>query len=184
MALVDELTSKIQDIWLKKIRRDAIENRLWNNEDALVASLHFHLRNDSMLKKNRLLRIWLNPTVFLKKDIKLRPDLVIVHLPDETTIDRKTYESYASERLMVAIEFKSRSQVQSYPYIEKDFERLRDIKIEFPGVGTIFCILDDNKDYTRRLEYVTRMSNKYKVLTLFGNDHHQNKWQAVSPSNV
>ncbi len=185
MTLVDELIVAIEDIWLEEMTRDAKHSWLWNNEDAMVSSLYFHLRKTPILRDNPLLRIWLNPSIpFKNQDVMKRPDLVIVHLPDDTHIDRKTYERYTFEKLLLAMEFKSRSQIQSYAHIEKDFQRLKEFKTEYPRVGTIFAILDDNRDYELRLNFVKEQSAKYNILALYGHDSQVDKWQIISPAHT
>ncbi len=178
--VIEGLLEDIQRIWLTKVRADAGHARLWNNEDAVAASLYYHLRKD-IIDERKQLRIWLTPSIPLSSKKKIQPDLVKSRLPENYVNEREEYERVVYEGMIIAIELKSRF-ITRWSVIRDDFERLLELRKEYPGIGVMFGFLN-NTVSGKRFEYVKQLSEEFSITTLYGNEK-RDVWKVIGQENV
>lgn len=109
-AVKNEILDTIVQLWEKDIRKDYNEDFLLQ-EDTLKCAFYYHLRRKlkSLLKENNL-RIYTEFNGSEYKQLKYRPDLVIVEM--KTKCDG-TYIMDWIEDVVVAVEFKFKNKSQT-----------------------------------------------------------------------
>jgi hypothetical protein len=174
-----ELIKLITRLWKDMIKRDAKKHWLKNNENAVVASLYYHIRNE-LASNHPELRIWFSPQFKIDSE-NIRPDLIITTIPDDSTHDFDSVVQVGIDNMVLAIEVKSRWI--NNPAIEKDLQRLIKIRDKH-DTDVLFVLLGFKERNYESLDKLSREKKEYKGISiLYGNEHDMSSWKLLKDGN-